>query len=92
MVNLNFPNSGGVFRRRYKILGVLGVGENSTVYQARDLQFPDARRLGRPVIVANEISAWESERNAGWATIDWRFTIPNARDKLKKLYPVREEL
>ena len=50
------------------------------------------RRLGRPVIVANVISAWESERNAGWATIDWRFTIPNARDKLKKLYPVREEL
>jgi len=50
------------------------------------------RRLGRPVIVANEIRAWESERNAGWATIDWRFTIPNARDKLKKLYPVREEL
>ena len=47
---------------------------------------------GRSVIVANEISAWESERNAGWATIDWRFTIPNARDKLKKLYPVREEL
>jgi hypothetical protein len=50
------------------------------------------RRMGRPVIVANEISAWESERNASWATIDWRFTIPKARDKLKKLYPVREEL
>jgi hypothetical protein len=49
------------------------------------------RRMGCPVIVANEISAWESERNAGWATIDWRFTIPNTRDKLKKLYPVREE-
>jgi hypothetical protein len=25
------------------------------------------------------------------ANIDGRFTIPNARDKLKNLYPVREE-
>jgi len=49
------------------------------------------RRLGSQVIVASEVGAWESERNATRATIDWRFTIPNARDKLKKLYPVREE-
>jgi len=32
-----------------------------------------------------------SARSGSRATIDWRFTIPNARDKLKKLYPVREE-
>ena len=43
------------------------------------------------LIVANEIGAWVSERNAARATIDRRFTIPNDRDKLKKLYPVREE-
>ena len=49
------------------------------------------RRMGSQEIVAHEIGAWESERNATRATIDWRFTIPNARDKLKKLYPVREE-
>jgi hypothetical protein len=49
------------------------------------------RRMCSQVIVANEIGAWESERNAARATIDWRFTIPKARDKLKKLYPVREE-
>jgi len=49
------------------------------------------RRLGSQVIVASEVGAWESERNAARATIDWRFMIPNARDKLKKLYPVREE-
>jgi hypothetical protein len=48
-------------------------------------------RLGSQVIAASEVGAWESERNAAWATIDWRFTIPNARDRLKKLYPVREE-
>jgi hypothetical protein len=49
------------------------------------------RRLGSQAIVASEVGAWEAERNAARATIDWRFTIPNARDKLKKLYPVREE-
>jgi hypothetical protein len=43
------------------------------------------------VIVASEVGTWESERNAARATIDSRFTIANARDKLKKLYPVREE-
>ena len=48
------------------------------------------RRLGSQGIVASEVGAWKSERNAARATIDWRFTIPNARDKLKKLYPVRE--
>jgi hypothetical protein len=49
------------------------------------------RRLGSEIIVESEVAAWEDERNAAQATIDWRFTIPNARDKLKKLYPVREE-
>ena len=49
------------------------------------------RRLGSLEIVANEVGAWETERNATRATIDWRFTIPNARDKLKKLSPVREK-
>ena len=42
-------------------------------------------------IVANEVGAWEAERNAVRATIDWRFIIPNAKDKLKKLYLVGEE-
>lgn len=49
------------------------------------------RRLSTQEIVAKEVGAWETERNAARVTIDWRFTIPNARDKLRKLYPVREE-
>jgi hypothetical protein len=49
------------------------------------------RRLAGQAIVASEVGAWEAERNAVRATIDWRFTIPNARDKLNKLYPVGEE-
>ncbi len=50
------------------------------------------RRLGNLNIVTSEVDAWVSERNEAKATIDWRFTIPNARDKLRRLYPVQEEI
>ena len=46
------------------------------------------RRIGSRETLENEVTAWETERNEHKATVDWRFTIPNARDKLKKLYPV----
>ena len=36
----------------------------------------------------SETVAWETERNAQQATVDWRFTTEDARIKLKKLYPV----
>jgi len=39
-------------------------------------------------ILASETLAWESERNAHQATVDWRFSTADARIKLKKLYPV----
>ena len=48
-------------------------------------------RLANQKIVASEVCAWEVERNAVRATIDWCFTNPNARDKLNKLFPVGEE-
>jgi len=48
------------------------------------------RWLAGQAIVASEVGAWESKRNAIRATIDWRFTIPNARVKLKKSYPMGE--
>ena len=50
------------------------------------------RRLGDQEIVTSEVTAWETQRNAVRAKIDWRFTIPNARDKLRRLYPVQKEL
>ena len=48
-------------------------------------------RLANQIIVTSEVGACEAERNAVRATLDWRFTIPNARDKHKKLYPVGDE-
>jgi hypothetical protein len=45
------------------------------------------RRLGSRQLLENEVAAWQTERNECQATIDWRFTLPNARDKLKLLYP-----
>lgn len=48
------------------------------------------RRIASVEGLTHELAAWEAARNAAQATIDWRFTIPNARDKLKKLYPIKE--
>jgi hypothetical protein len=45
------------------------------------------RRLGTQVTMAREVAAWVAARNAAAATIDWQFTTPDARTKLKRLYP-----
>lgn len=47
------------------------------------------RRLPDEATLVQEISAWETARNKKRATIDWRFSIPEARKKLKRLYPSR---
>jgi hypothetical protein len=44
--------------------------------------------LGSKEIAANEVGAWESERNAARATIDWRFKIPQ-RSGSAAAYAVR---
>jgi hypothetical protein len=49
--------------------------------QCLDRRIPDKQAL------AEEIAAWESDRNANNATADWRFTTADARVKLKHLYP-----
>ena len=37
--------------------------------------------------LAEEIQAWQEQRNAGTNAVNWQFTTANARIKLKKLYP-----
>ena len=34
-----------------------------------------------------EVAAWEQARNASPRPVIWRFTTPDARIKLKRLYP-----
>ncbi len=48
------------------------------------------RRIGNAEVVKRESAAWETERNADQATVDWRFTTADARIKLKRLYPVAQ--
>jgi len=46
------------------------------------------RRLGHQEMVRRAITAWETQRNAAKATVDWRFTTTKARRKLKHIYPL----
>jgi len=49
--------------------------------QCLDRRIPDADLLTR------EVAAWEQGRNANPRPVNWRFTTPDARIKLKRLYP-----
>jgi hypothetical protein len=45
------------------------------------------RRIADEDTLKHEIKAWEQQRNKTKETIDWRFSITDAREKLKRLYP-----
>ncbi len=45
------------------------------------------RRIGDIETVRREVRAWERERNAAKATVQWRFGVEEARVKLARLYP-----
>jgi hypothetical protein len=47
------------------------------------------RRIPTAEAVRNESSAWESKRNDERVKVRWRFTTPDARVKLHRLYPVK---
>jgi hypothetical protein len=49
--------------------------------QCLDRRIPDADTL------TQEVTAWEQDRNANPRPVNWRFTTPDARIKLKRLYP-----
>lgn len=46
-----------------------------------------SRRIGDEETLKREVLAWEQQRNKAKETIDWRFSITDAREKLKRLYP-----
>ena len=46
------------------------------------------RRLPSIEAVRTEVEAWKQERNARAATINWRFTTADARQKLGRRYPI----
>jgi transposase len=45
------------------------------------------RRLGDEAKLVAEVAAYEERRNREQAKIDWRFSLDDARTKLKRLYP-----
>ena len=45
------------------------------------------RRIPDEATLTREIAAWEHQRNTEQATIDGRFSVSDARHKLKRLYP-----
>ena len=45
------------------------------------------RRIDNAEELTREVAAWEAERNASKAKVNWRFSTPDARIRLKKLYP-----
>jgi len=46
-----------------------------------------SRRIGDRETLSRDTKRWEQERNEKQKGVDWRFTTPDARIKLKRLYP-----
>lgn len=45
------------------------------------------RRIDNITSLKNELAAWETARNTRQKGVDWQFSTPDARIKLKHLYP-----
>ena len=50
------------------------------------------RRIADLEALRREIAAWERDRNAEAVRVDWQFTTADARVKLKRLYPLLEQI
>lgn len=50
-----------------------------------------ARRIGTINDLRSEVQAWEATRNIEQVQVRWRFTIDQARIKLRKVYPVIQD-
>lgn len=45
------------------------------------------RRIASAAEIEHEVEAWQHRRNADQAGVDWQFATPDARIRLKHLYP-----
>jgi hypothetical protein len=50
-----------------------------------------SRRIGTQEELEREVHAWQHSRNEQAITVNWRFTTPDARIKLKRLSPSLEK-
>ena len=51
-----------------------------------------SRRIDNIITLRSELTAWAKDRNERKAIINWQFKTPDARIKLKSLYPeIKEE-
>ena len=50
-----------------------------------------ARRIGTIEDLRREVQAWDATRNADQVHVQWRFTIDQARIKLRNVYPVIQD-
>jgi transposase len=48
------------------------------------------RRIDNKLQLVAEVAAWERQRNAAEARINWMFTTEKARQKLRRAYPIKE--
>jgi hypothetical protein len=46
------------------------------------------RRIADITTMQAEVAAWEKDRNNSIKKINWQFTTPDARIKLRRLYPI----
>jgi hypothetical protein len=46
-----------------------------------------SRRIGTIEQMASELAAWDQARNLDEVKVNWRFSIDQARIKLRRVYP-----
>jgi len=46
-----------------------------------------SRRIPDRLAIMRRTTAWQKQRNAADATVDWQFATEDARIKLRRLYP-----
>lgn len=63
----------------------MNISENELSSMTR--QCLDGRRIGSIELLRRETVAWAKAGNAKQRSVDWQFTVGDARTKLKSLYP-----